>query len=524
MGETERVPLPYDHYNPLDGSPGHTSTSSVLVIDDDDTTRGILKDLLSINGFSVLTAGEGAEGVEIFKQSTPDLVMTDIHMPKMDGLEVLATIREIDGTVPVMVVTGHGDLENAIRALRRGAHDFLLKPVNAEILVNTVKKGIEHCRLRRFERDYRHLLEEEVERRTKELERTNEFLEGILNSSTGVSIVLTDFDKTVRFWNTGAQNIFGYTAEEMVGSSVLKLYGEDNIGMEAMESLQRVMELEAGTVQGKIKHVSKDGQPLTISMAVSPMRDGSGNIKGILGLGQDVTEEVRLHEELVESYQRIRRIQGASIFALAKLAESRDGETAFHLTRLQGYCRILCDRLAIRPRYKEFMTRQFSEDLIQCSVLHDIGKVGIPDSILFNPKKFGIDEFEVMKRHSVYGGTALEEAAREAGDKESYLFLAKDVAYYHHERWDGTGYPYGLKGEEIPLSARIVAVADVYDALTTERRYKRSYSHQEARELIVKEKSKQFDPELVEAFIDVEEQFKAIRDKVPSAGSKLQAK
>ena len=161
------------------------------------------------------------------------------------------------------------------------------------------------------------------------------------------------------------------------------------------------------------------------------------------------------------------------------------------------------------------MTQQFTEDLVQCSVLHDIGKVGIPDSILFNSKKFGIDEFEVMKRHSVYGGAALEEAAHEAGDKESYLFLAKDVAYYHHERWDGSGYPFGLKGEEIPLSARIVAVADVYDALTTERRYKRSYSHEEARDLIVQEKSKQFDPELVETFLEVETQFKAIRDKIP---------
>ncbi|MGO9570909.1 MAG: response regulator [Desulfomonilaceae bacterium] len=507
--------MPYDQFNPLDGDSTLATRGSVLIIDDDAATLGVLKDLLSINGFSVLTAGEGGEGIEIFKQRSPDLVVTDIHMPQIDGLEVLGIIREMDGTVPVVVVTGHGDLENAVRALRRGAHDFLLKPVNAEILSNTVQKGIEHCRLRRFERDYRNLLEEEVEKRTTELGRTNEFLKGILDSSTGVSIVLTDFDHNVLFWNTGAQNIFGYAAEEMIGSSVFKLCGTDNVGMEAIESLQRIMQIKAGTVQGKIKHVSKDGQALTISMAVSPMLDASGNIRGILGLGQDVTEEVRLHDELVKSYQRIRRLQGASIFALAKLAESRDGETAFHLSRLQAYCRILCDQISARTRYKEFMTQQFTEDLVQCSVLHDIGKVGIPDSILFNSKKFGIDEFEVMKRHSVYGGAALEEAAHEAGDKESYLFLAKDVAYYHHERWDGSGYPFGLKGEEIPLSARIVAVADVYDALTTERRYKRSYSHEEALDLIVQEKSKQFDPELVETFLEVETQFKAIRDKIP---------
>jgi PAS domain S-box-containing protein len=516
--------LPYDHDNSLDGDSALTTKGSVLVIDDDHTTLGVLRDLLTINGFSVLTAKEGGEGIEIFKETTPDLVVTDIHMPKVDGLEVLGTVGKIDGTVPVVVVTGHGDLDNAVRALRRGAHDFLLKPVNAEILVNTVQKGIEHCKLRRFERDYRQLLEEEVEKRTAELARTNEFLKGILDSSTGVSIVLTDFDHNVIFWNTGAENIFGYTAEEMVGSSVFKLYGEDNVGMEAMENLRRIMQIKAGTIQGQIKHVSKDGQGLTISTAVSPMLDGSGNIRGILGLGRDVTEEVRLHEELVKSYQRIRRLQGASIFALAKLAESRDGETAFHLSRLQAYCRILCEKLAARTLYKEFMTQQYVEDLVQCSVLHDIGKVGIPDSILFNSKKFGIDEFEVMKRHSVYGGAALEEAAHEAGDKDSYLYLAKDVAYYHHERWDGTGYPFGLKAEEIPLSARVVAVADVYDALTTERRYKRSYSHEEARALIVDEKSKQFDPELVETFLEVEGQFKTIRDKIPRGGRHPQSK
>ncbi len=200
--------MPYKHYNIVDDDSVLTTKGSVLVVDDDDITLGILKDLLTIDGFSVFTAREGDEGVAVFKKLSPDIVVTDINMPQIDGLEVLRTIREIDGTVPVVVVTGHGDLDNAVRALRRGAHDFLLKPVNAEILLNTVRKGIEHCKLRRFERDYRQLLEEEVEKRTTELGRTNEFLKGILDSSTGVSIVLTDFDQNVLFWNVGAQKHF----------------------------------------------------------------------------------------------------------------------------------------------------------------------------------------------------------------------------------------------------------------------------------------------------------------------------
>lgn len=497
---------------------------SILAIDDDAATLGLLEDLLSLSGFNVLTAGEGREGIKLFRENRPDLVISDIQMPHMDGLELLQRVRAVDDSVPVILVTGHGDLDNAVRALRRGAHDFLLKPINSDILINTVRKGLEHCRLRRLEKHYRHVLEHRVEERTRELaERTeelastNEFLQGIINSSTRVAIILTDFEHKVTFWNTGAENIYGYTEEEMLDSSILKLYPVDDVTLETVNQLGQLMQSAAGTVQENIKQVAKDGTPLTVSMAVSPMSDSSGRAQGILGLGQDVTKEVILHDELLESYQRIKKIQGASIFALAKLAESRDGETGNHLERLQKYCRALCNRLTFRKKYSRQMTSQFVEDLVQCSVLHDIGKVAIPDYILFNTNKFGIDEYEIMKQHTIHGGRALEEAAERAGEPESFLTMGKDVAYYHHERWDGKGYPSCLKREEIPLAARIVAIADVYDALTTERRYKRAYSHDEARKVIVGEKGKQFDPEMVDTFLEAETEFREIRDTFRSA-------
>ena len=497
---------------------------SILAIDDDEATLGLLEDLLSLSGFRVFTAGEGQQGIERFSEERPDLVITDIQMPGMDGLELLQRVRSVDDLVPVILVTGHGDLDNAVRALRRGAHDFLLKPINADILLNTVRKGLEHSRLLRLEKHYRRVLEDRVAERTRELAertdelaRTNEFMRGIINSSTRVAIVLTDFEHKVTFWNTGAESIYGYSADEMLGESILRLYPVDEVTLETVNKLGQLMQSEAGTVQESIKQVAKDGSTLTVSMAVSPMRDASGRVRGILGLGQDVTKEVKLHEELLESYRRIQKIQGASIFAIAKLAESRDGETAFHLERLQQYCRALCNRLTFRDQYSQFMTTEFVEDLVQCSLLHDIGKVAIPDSILFNTRKFGIDEYEIMKQHTIHGGRALEEAAERAGEPESFLTMGKDVAYYHHERWDGKGYPFGLTGEQIPLAARIVAIADVYDALTTERRYKRAYSHVEAREVIVAEKGKQFDPGLVEAFLEAEGEFREIRDMFRSA-------
>ena len=351
---------------------------------------------------------------------------------------------------------------------------------------------------------------------TKEWAQTKDFLEGILHSSSAISIILTDFDQNVLFWNRGAENIFGYAAEEMIGSKITRLYQEDGVTAKTVEMLRQQILQKGGMLRAQVRQLAKDGRELIISLAISPMIDAGGTVRGILGIGQDVTEEARLHEELLKSYKRMQRIQRSSIFALARLAEFRDEETGQHLKRMQDYCRILSCRVRLNKKYSEVMTEQFIDDLIQSSLLHDIGKVWLPDSILFKQGKFNREEYDIMKRHCAYGAQALEEAADET-EQDSFLAMGRDIAYYHHERWDGTGYPSGLSGEEIPLSARIVAITDVYDALTTERRYKRAYTHEEACSLIVESKGHQFDPDLVDAFIEVEEEFRKIREQSPKA-------
>lgn len=491
----------------------------VLTVDDDEVTLGLLRELLEIKGHNVVSASDGRTAIASFEKERPNVVITDIRMPETDGLEVLRRVREIDETVPVILLTGFGDLDNAVRALRHGAYDFLQKPINPEILTNTVRQGIEHCRLKRFERDYTNILEAQVEERTKELAEINDFLKGILDSSTAVSIVLTDFDDTVVFWNRGAERIFGYTSQEMVGSNIGRLYPDDGSTSQTMRQLRDTIQTKHGTVHTQIREISKDGNVLTISMVLSPMLDASGNVRGLLGLGQDVTEEVRLHEELVASYERIQRIKNSSIFALAKLAESRDGETGSHLRRIQSYCRVLCEQLRARTRHRDILTDRFIQDLVDSAILHDIGKVGIPDSVLFKPGKLGQDEYETMKEHAILGGRALEEAARETGE-ESFLLMGRDVAYYHHEHWDGSGYPTGLKGEEIPLAARIISIADVYDALTSERRYKKTYSHEEACAILSEESGRKFDPELIREFLEVQDQIRDIREHDPDESNR----
>ena len=217
--------------------------------------------------------------------------------------------------------------------------------------------------------------------------------------------------------------------------------------------------------------------------------------------------------ELHEYHNNIKNARMATILALAKLAEYRDDDTGIHLERIREYAKIIAEEMAKKPNYIGYITKEYIEDIYHSSILHDIGKVGIPDAILLKPGKLTTDEFKLIKTHSTLGGDVL--TAIEAGiEGQTFLTLAKEIAYYHHERWDGTGYPKGLSGENIPLSARIVALPDVYDALTSERIYKEIIPHEKARELIINEKGKHFDPDVVDSFLAREDDFKMICEKL----------
>jgi HD-GYP domain-containing protein (c-di-GMP phosphodiesterase class II) len=212
-------------------------------------------------------------------------------------------------------------------------------------------------------------------------------------------------------------------------------------------------------------------------------------------------------------------IQNFTILCLAALTETRDSETGEHILRCQHYVKILAEHLATNPKFSQILDEETIDLLYRSASLHDIGKVGISDKVLLKPSSLTIDEYSEMKKHTLYGREAIRRAERIYGEnvKDSFLQLGKDMAYYHHERWDGSGYPEGLKGEEIPLFGRIMAIADVYDALICERRYKPSFSHEDAVSIIVKNKWTQFDPTVVEAFLEVEDKFIKVAQQYPDA-------
>ncbi len=253
-----------------------------------------------------------------------------------------------------------------------------------------------------------------------------------------------------------------------------------------------------------------EGATLFIEASAALLQDSKGAPIGYRGVLRDRTEKKKMEMDLLESYRKVHEARSATILGLAKLAEYRDEGTGTHLERIREYSRILAVQLAENSKFKDRIDQQYIDDIYQSSILHDIGKVGTPDALLLKPGELTEEEFDIIKRHTIMGGNALKAIDSQIEGK-SFLAMGKEIAYNHHEKWDGTGYPRGLKGEAIPLSARIIAVADVYDALTTKRFYKEAYSHDKAKTMIIRLKGKHFDPEIVEAFIVIEKEFNRVR-------------
>jgi len=204
----------------------------------------------------------------------------------------------------------------------------------------------------------------------------------------------------------------------------------------------------------------------------------------------------------------------SSVTGLAKLVEAKDSDTGFHLERMQSYSKIIAQALASKEKYANIIDKHFIEDIFKFSPLHDIGKAGIADGILLKPAKYTPEEFEVMKKHTVIGAEILRKSSSNLLRKGKHFFdFAIQIAEGHHEKYNGKGYPYGLSGDSIPLPARIVAIADVFDALTSKRVYKNAYDIETTMQIIDKESGKSFDPDVVEALNDNIEQIVQVYKK-----------
>jgi putative two-component system response regulator len=352
----------------------NNSGGKIFVVDDDRFVLESVTTLLTEFGFSVRAFSNGQEAVRHFVMEPVDLVLTDINMPIMDGLELLEKIRFLDKETPVVLMTAYADLDVAVKAIQKGAFDFIIKPYRPQALVHTVEKGVNFKRLTQIEKNYKAELERTVEIRTSELH----------------------------------------------------------------------------SALGEITHMS---------------------------------------QEIIER--------------LTAAAELRDEDTGHHISRIGLYAKSLAHHMA--------MPEDFISNISVASAMHDVGKIGIPDSILLKPASLTADEFAIIKQHTTIGERILK------GSPHSMLKMGAVIAATHHERWDGTGYPYGLKGEETPLEGRIVMIVDQYDALRNSRVYKPAFDHVKTCTIILsgdgRTMPQHFDPMVLTAFDEIKDEIADIFEK-----------
>ena len=231
-----------------------------------------------------------------------------------------------------------------------------------------------------------------------------------------------------------------------------------------------------------------------------------------------------LEAEVARRTNEIVAVQDVTIMAMTSLAETRDSDTGNHIRRTQAYVKALAQRLVSHPRFAPYLSPAVIDVLFKSAPLHDIGKVGIPDRILLKPAKLTSEEFEIMKTHTTLGFDAIAQAEEGMGVELDFLRTAKEIALSHQEKWDGSGYPQGLAGDAIPLAARLMAIADVYDALISERVYKSALPHDRAVQVVFQGRGSHFDPDMTDAFIEIQDEFQAIAERFKDDGSDLQNK
>jgi response regulator RpfG family c-di-GMP phosphodiesterase len=517
------------------------SKGTILVVDDEAELRFVLAAHLRAAGFNVLEATDGYNAIKITTEQRPDIIILDIGLPGMDGIQVTQAIKRDPrvAAIPIIMLTARSSTADVVRGLEAGAHEYLPKPFDVAELMARVQTMQRLVDARKNVDELNSRLEAEVNAKTRRLRLLYEFMRD-LNHADTQDRILDLLVECIRN-TTGAQRISVFLTDDKGDKLVCRR--AIGIDPEMAEQLQvRDAEGITGQVFRSGRMLSARAHPATQAESSTYHREAfistpliSTNLKtstGTVGV-LNVTEKSDDSDFTEEEMQCIRSVADAAAIALTNvvrqgrlqesvkvllrtvghLAEYRDEETTQHLERVSRLARILGQELQRSGPYASIFTNEFINKLVQAAPMHDIGKVGIPDEILTKPGQLTRQEFEVMKMHTEIGREVLSQALDPA-NPVPLLQMCIDIAYCHHERFDGGGYPRGLRGLQIPLAARVIALVDAYDAMTSRRRYKEAKSHQQVVKIIRAESGRHFDPAIVEAFLRCQNEFDSVRSQL----------
>lgn len=291
-----------------------------------------------------------------------------------------------------------------------------------------------------------------------------------------------------------------------------------NIPVIFLTAKAEVEDEQKGLELGAVDYITK---PISPSIVLARVKIHLA-LKAMESFLRDQNDFLEL--EVAKRTREVMAIQDVTILVMASLAETRDSDTGNHIRRTQFYVKALAEKLRDHPRFAWFLTDNNINMLFKSAPLHDIGKVGVPDRILLKPGRFEPHEFEIMKTHASLGRDAIEHAEKALGTQVEFLSFAKSIALSHQEKWDGSGYPDGLAGDDIPIAARLMAVADVYDALISRRVYKEGMPHEKALLIMIEGRGTHFDADMLDAFVEIQEEFRAIAQRFADSDTDMQKK
>ena len=486
-------------------SPSHPEAPRVLVVDDETVIREILADFLSMEGFVVRTAEDGSAALVELSRHQYDLVLSDLKMPNMGGLELLQAISTHAPNVVTVIMTGFGTVETAIDAMKRGAYDYILKPFKVEEVVHTIRRGLEK---RKLQAENLRLKEALSLYKVSEAIAASLSLDEVMRTVTDAAIHEVDADQVVVLLDDGEGGYYERSCE-------LHPDFRPRSGVAKLNPIALHEYFEEGTAlraKGKDAHtylseIPPDITPHSFIATRLMMRQ---RIIGFLGVvsytrgkhfdeGQRklvrmvgnraaaAIENAKLYEDLQATFKQ-------TIKGLASAIDKMDRYTAGHSERVAAYAQLLAIKLGL-PEDKVEIVRQ-------AALMHDIGKIGCVMN-LNKPGKLSQEEYEIFKQHPRFGRDILEPI--------TFLHPLVPGVHLHHERWDGLGYPLGLKAQAIPLIARIISVADTYDAMTSDRAYRKALPHSVATTEILRCTGTQFDPDCAHPFSEAIEEVRTER-------------